>query len=53
MHMLGVIENHMLVWGVAEKRRCCCQLALKLQKEKKLVDNEPNNYDWNYKGQTP
>jgi hypothetical protein len=34
---VGVVENHMLPWGVARKGKCCCRLMLKFQ-ERKDVD---------------
>jgi hypothetical protein len=35
-HMLGVVEDHMLPWGVVEKEMCCCWLMLKLQEGKDI-----------------
>jgi hypothetical protein len=32
MHELKVIEDHMPLWDVGGKGRCCCQLVLRLQK---------------------
>jgi hypothetical protein len=31
MHDLGVVEDHMLPWGVARKEICYCRLVLRFQ----------------------
>jgi hypothetical protein len=33
-HELGVVKDHMLLWGVTKKDMCCYQLMLRFQKEK-------------------
>jgi hypothetical protein len=45
--------DQMPLWSVAWKGRCYCQLMLKLQEGRTLINHKPNNYNWNYKDLTP
>ncbi len=55
MCMLGVVEGHMLPWGIVGKGRCCCRPMLGLQKGREIdqpwmINDKSSGYDWCYKG---
>jgi hypothetical protein len=40
----GVVEHHMLLWGVVRKVMCFCWFMLGFKKEGILINHKPNNY---------